>query len=230
MSEPKKSGRVLRIVGVILLGLTAVFHLLGGIGVTCVALGAENYETMLGIVPYKWVYQLFVVGTIAIAFLGIRATIQFARGRDGSYRRVMIFLIIGAVVTTLHILISRVLRGSSMPNDARLYMNLLTLAVFLLFQIPGVKETLALDQASGSSGGGSGLGAAAIVMGFTTLTVHIWAGPTHTIGGINFADVWHTQLLVIGWGMILLGIGLILRSVARLQFTSRRDLPEPAVG
>ena len=24
------------------------------LGVTCVALGAENYETMLGIVPFKW--------------------------------------------------------------------------------------------------------------------------------------------------------------------------------
>ena len=80
MSGPTKSGRVLKIVGIILLGLTAVFHLLGGVGTTCVALGAENYDTMLGIVPYKWVYQLFVVGTTAIAVLGIRATIRFARG------------------------------------------------------------------------------------------------------------------------------------------------------
>ncbi len=206
-----------------------MFHLLGGIGVTCVALGAEKYETMLGIVPYKWVYQLFVVGTIAIAILGIRATIRFAGGKDGAYRAALWILVVGAVVTTIHIIISRALRGSSMPNDARLYMNLLTLVVFLLFQIPGVKAALKLDQPSGGSSGG-GLGAAAIIMGIATLTVHLWAGPTHTINGVNYADVWHTQLLALGWGAICLGFGLILRSLVKLQRVDQRDLPNPAVG
>ena len=230
MSGPTKSGRVLKIVGIILLGLTAVFHLLGGVGTTCVALGAENYETMLGIVPYKWVYQLFVVGTTAIAVLAIRATIRFARGKPGAYRTAMWILVVGAAVTTVHIVISRALRGSSMPNDARLYMNLLALVVFLLFQIPGVKTALALDESSAGPTGGAGLGAAAIIMGIATLTVQIWGGANHTINGINFADVWHTQLLVVGWGAIILGLGLITRSMLRLPTLIRQDRPDLAIG
>ncbi|MCZ7666958.1 MAG: hypothetical protein M5U34_06915 [Chloroflexi bacterium] len=36
--------KILRIIGIILLGVTAVITLLGGIGTTCVALNAANYE------------------------------------------------------------------------------------------------------------------------------------------------------------------------------------------
>jgi hypothetical protein len=227
MASKNRSSRILHTLGIILLGLTAAFHLLGGIGTTCVALAAENYPSMLGIVPYKWVYQLFVVGTIAIAVLGIRATVQFARRKPGGYRTAIWILAVGAVVTTVHIVISRALRGSSMPNDARLYMNLLALVVFLLFQIPGVKAALALDENSAGPTGGAGLGAAAIIMGIVTLTVHIWAGPTHTINGVNYADVWHTQLLVVGWGVVILGLGLITKSM--LVEKPRRGATFPGV-
>jgi hypothetical protein len=39
-------GKIARIIGIVLLGLTAVITLLGGIGTTCVALNAANYEGM----------------------------------------------------------------------------------------------------------------------------------------------------------------------------------------
>jgi len=52
-------------------------------------------------------------------------------------------------------------------------------------------------------------------MGICTLTVHIWAGPTHTFGGFNFADVWHVQLLIAGWGMVLGGTGVIFLQLQR---------------
>ena len=44
MKNTSKLGKVLRITGLILLGLTAFFHLMGGIGTSCVALGAEKYD------------------------------------------------------------------------------------------------------------------------------------------------------------------------------------------
>ena len=74
-------GKFLRILGLILLGLTAFFHLMGGIGTSCVALGAEKYDSMVGIVPFKWLYQLFVVTTIAIAIYAIRATVRFGKAK-----------------------------------------------------------------------------------------------------------------------------------------------------
>lgn len=209
MSNSTTFGKVLRVIGIILLGLTAAFHLLGGIGTTCVALGAENYDTMIGIAPFKWLYQFFVIATVGIAIYAIRCTIAFARSKEKSYRDALLVLIIGAVLTGVHVLSSQLLRGASMPNDARLYMNILTLIVFSLFSIRPLREAMALGASSGGSVGGTGLGAAAVITGICTLTVQLWAGPTHTFNGINYADVWHVQLTTVGWSLILLGIGLI---------------------
>lgn len=212
MSVPTKFGKVMRIVGIILLGLTAVFHLMGGIGTTCVALGAEKYDSMTGIVPFKWLYQLFVVVTIGIALYAFRATIQFARRKDKAYKNAVIVLVVGVVITGIHVAASQMLRGKSMPNDARLYMNILTLIVFLLFRISKLRDAMALDSSAGT-GDGSGLGAAFILMGLTVLTVQIWAGPTHTFDGVNYADVWHNELLAVGGLLIFIGIPFILKAI-----------------
>lgn len=209
MSNSTTFGKILRTIGIILLGLTAAFHLLGGIGTTCVALGAENYDSMVGIAPFKLLYQFFVIATIGIAIYAIRCTIAFARSKEKSYRDALLALIIGTVLTGFHVLSSQLLRGASMPNDVRLYTNILTLIVFLLFSIRPFREAMALGASSGGPVGGTGLGVAAVITGICTLTAHLWAGPTHTFNGFNYADVWHLQLTVVGWSLILLGIGLI---------------------
>jgi hypothetical protein len=213
MSEMTKFGKVLRWVGVILLGFTGFFHLMGGAGTSCVALAAEKYDSMTGIIPYKWAYQLFVVVTLAIAVYTIRATIRFARGKPKSYLQAVVILIIGAVVTAIHVFTSRALRGSSMPNDARLYMDLLTLVVFLLFSIPGIRNQMNLNGGNGQEDGGASIGSAFILMGAIALTIHIWMGPTHTWSGVNYADVWHTELTFVGVGLLLAGIPLLLNAV-----------------
>ncbi|KAA3646513.1 MAG: hypothetical protein DWQ07_09890 [Chloroflexi bacterium] len=222
MSNATTLGKILRVVGIILLGLTAAFHLLGGIGTACVALGAENYDSMVGIAPFKWLYQFFVLATIAVAVYAIRCTIAFARSKEKSYRDALVILVIGAVLSGVHVVSSQILRGASMPNDARLYMNILTLVVFLVFNIPAIREAMALGLATGGGTAGTGLGVAAIIMGISTLTVQIWAGPTHTFGGVNFADVWHTQLALAGWGLILLGVGLVAWHMQRPRITTRK--------
>ena len=80
-----------------------------------------------------------------------------------------------------------------------------------------------------SSNQGPGMGATAIITGIVTLTVQIWAGPTHTFTEINFADVWHEQLSVVGWGMILIGITLITRSMFDVQISSRQKQTAPGM-
>ena len=45
MEQPSKFGNFLRFIGIVMRGLTAVLILLGWIGTTCVALGAEKYES-----------------------------------------------------------------------------------------------------------------------------------------------------------------------------------------
>ncbi len=98
-----------------------------------------------------------------------------------------------------------------MPVDMVVYVTVLTLIVFLLFRLPGVRQGVDFSKAAGDQP--TGQNAAAIAMmaaGLLTLTIQFMMAPTHTIGGINYADVWHATLSILGGGLILAGIGMAL--------------------
>jgi hypothetical protein len=202
-------GKSLRILGIVLLGITAVITLLGGIGTTCVALNAAKYDGMEAIAQYQWLYILYVILGIGIGILGIWATVLLIKGRSNAYRMALIALVSGLIIGSLHMVTSRALRGSSMPKDFIVYATALTLILFLLFRIPGIWNIV--NPTGGEDNiTGLGAGAALMVSGITVLTVQWWAGPTHIINGINYADVWHTQLAIVGWSALLLGGALLL--------------------
>jgi hypothetical protein len=217
MEQPSKFGKLLRFNGIVMMGLTAVLILLGGIGTTCVALGAENYEAFASIAPYKWLYQVFVVATILVGVLAIRATVNLVRGKTNAYRDSVIALGLGLVIGGIHIIASQALRGSSVPGNYIVYVNAFTLLVFLLFRIPSIWEKVDFNHPKGKTDGGSAAGAAMIVAGVLTLTVHLWVGPTHTMGGVNYADVWHNQLTIAGWLLILVGSVLAVASLLEIK-------------
>src|SRR5512143_170833 len=126
-------GRTLRIVGIVLLSLTAAFTLMGGAGTTCVALNPTGFGGKFGgIAPFQWLYILFVLVTTAIGVMGIRAVVILSQGKKNSYRYALIALIAGVVVGFVHLFASRSLRGGSMPVDMVVYTTVLTLVVFLL--------------------------------------------------------------------------------------------------
>jgi len=200
--------KLLQIIGIVLMSFTAAFTVMGGAGTTCVALAAEKYESMAAIVPYKWLYIIFVLVTTAIGVMGIRAVVLLIKGRPNAYRYSMIALISGIVVGLIHMLVSRGLRGSSMPVDAVVYTTALTLLVFLFFRIPGIWNGVNFDRSKRENFTSGGV--AAIVTGVLCLTIHIWMGPTHTFGGYNFANVWHTFMQMMGWGLVATGNILLL--------------------
>jgi hypothetical protein len=206
-------GKILRIIGIVLFGLTVAFTFLGGIGSTCAALGAEGYDSMKPLVPYKWLYQLLVVITVGIAIYGIRVTIRLIRGKDGAYKGAIITLILALLAGSVQMTASEILRGASAPTNMRVYFTIFTLVTFLLFRIPGIWEKVKFSKADDSGGNGTAAGMAMFTAGVLTLTVHIWASPTHTWDGINFADVWHTQLMVVGWTFLTLGMAYFAKSV-----------------
>jgi hypothetical protein len=213
-------GKIIRIAAIILLGLTAVFSLLGGIGSTCVAFAAENWESMAAIVPFKWLYMIYVVLTIAASLYAVRATVNLVRNRPGAYREAILAILACLLLATAQVISSRLLRGKSMPNDIRVYVSFLALVVFLLLRIPRIWQQSGLDRPN--TGGGTGLaaGPALFLSGVTVLTVHLWAGPTHSFGRVNFADVWHIQLTALGWALIaagLLALGHELRRSTRVE-------------
>jgi hypothetical protein len=208
--------KILRFIAILFMSLTAVFTILGGIGTTCVALAAENYDSMTALVPYKWLYVLFVLATVAIGVMGARAVVLLVKGMANAYRYSIIALVAGVIVGVIHMLVSRSLRGSSMPVDAVVYTTAITLIIFLCLRIPGVWEKVDWSRTQNKETDRSS-GVAAIVCGILCLSIQIWMGPTHTFGGVNYADAFHAAMNMVGWGLILAGILLSLNAVQWLK-------------
>lgn len=220
-------GKLLRFIAIFLMGLTMAFNLLGGIGTTCVALAAdivESYPSMAGLLGFQWLYQLFVVVTVVVSLLGIRALIRLIRGKEGSFNGAIIWLGMGLLVTGIHMFASQALRGQSAPANMRFYLNLLTMLVFLLFLIPGLKVAANFEREDKTISGTAG-GMAAIAMGILTLTAPLWGASTHTLnGGINYADAFHVPMTIAGWSLVVVGAGMLGKVLRTLKLRSTRKV------
>jgi hypothetical protein len=205
-------GKTLRFTGILLMGITALFTIAGGLGTTCVAINPTGFgDSMAPLAPFQWLYVLFVIVTTAIGILAARAVFLLAKSRPNSYRAAITALVLGIAVGVIHMLVSRALRGKSMPVDGVVYTTVLTLIVFLLFRIPKVWQ--GVDYTAGGSNDGTGRMAAAItllVTGALSLTVQYWAGPTHTWDGTNWAAAFLVTSTMLGLGQLLGGAGLLL--------------------
>ena len=197
--------KLLRIIAIVLMSLTAAFTLMGGAGTSCVALNPTGFSgKFAGIAPFQWLWIVFVVVGIIAGILGVRAVVQLVKGRPGGYKAALFALLLGTVINVIHLYASRSLRGSSMPVDGVLYMNLLTLVVFLILRIPTIWHRVKLEKPSSQKSDGGGIAAIALAaVGALTLTIQFLMAPTHTIEGFNYADAWHVSLTVIGSGLML---------------------------
>ncbi len=151
-------GKILRIVGIILLALTSVAVLLGGIGTACVAFTPTGFgPTFAPIARFQWLYLFYVATGVIFGVMGIIATIALIRGKSNGYRQAVTMLVLSLVVGIIHIISSRALRGSSQPADMIVYVNAFTLLVFLLFRIPGIWDKVNFarrdDHTSGMGAG-----------------------------------------------------------------------------
>ena len=210
MSTNSFIAKLLRFIGIVLMGLTGGFTLLGGIGTSCAALFPTSYESMAALAPFQWLYILFVLTGIALGILGVRATIMLIKGASKSYRDALYVLVGGVLIGFLHIAVSRALRGKSMPVDAVVYTTVLTLIVFLLFRIPAIWQGVNFTRGNAKSNRSAG-GAATIVLGLLTLTIQYTMGPTHTWGGVNYADAFNGLMTIAGLMCLLSGAGLMSR-------------------
>ena len=220
----KTWAKILRTAGIVLMGITAVFTILGGIGTSCVAISPRGFgDKFSGIAPFQWLYILFVVLTFAFGVMGARAVYLLIKARSNAYRYALIALVGGSIVGVVHILVSRSLRGSSMPVDMVTYTGILTLIVFLVFRIPGLWQHIDYAKQTPANIAGISGGLAAITAGVIALTIQYWMASTHTINGINFADVWHVQLLVTGWVLVLAGVLFLVWGTAWLSLSVKTE-------
>lgn len=204
--------KVLRIFGIVLMSLTAAFTLMGGAGTSCVALNPTGFGgKFAGIASFQWLWILFVLIGVAAGILGVRAVVMLIKGSKKAYRAAIIALLIGTILNLIHMLASRALRGASMPVDGVLYTNILTLLVFLIFRIPGIWKSVNFEKpAENEQDGKKAAAFSLIIVGVLTLTIQFMMAPTHTIDGINYANVWHVVMSIIGAGLILTGILTVL--------------------
>ena len=209
MSTNSFFAKFLRFIGILLMGLTGGFTLLGGIGTTCAALFPTKYESMTALAPFQWLYILFVISGIAIGLWGIWAAIKLVKGTSDSYVMSLQALIAGVLIGGFHIYMSQMLRGKSMPVDAVVYTTVFTLAVFLILRIPFIWQGVDFGKGDTKNNLPAG-GASAIMLGLMTLTIQYTMGSTHTWGGVNYADAFNTSMMGIGIGLLLLGAGLFI--------------------
>ncbi len=213
MTQQASPNRFLRTLMTVFLSLTAAVTLLGGIGTTCVAFKAENFgPKMATLVPVKPIFQILVFVSIAAAIYGIYSIVMLGKGRQKSYNMTLAFLLVGLISSGIQYYYSATLRGSTAPNNVRLYLTALTLVLFLLTRLPSVREKFNYES-SNQGGGPAGLrsagGAALVLCGLTTLTTPLWVQSSHVIAGVNTANVLLIPLLVAGALQITAGIALL---------------------
>lgn len=212
MSHNSWFAKILRFIGIVLMGLTGAFTTLGGIGTFCAALFPERYETMNALIAFQWLYIFFMISGILIGIWGIVDAVLLVRGTRRAYLYSVLALGSGVVIGGIHIFMSRMLRGKSMPVDAVVYSSLITLVVFLLFRLPGIWQGVDFSRGNSKSNRPAG-GVAAVLSGLLTLGVKYMMASTHTWDGVNYAGAFNTTLTMLGVMLILGGLGLLLAHV-----------------
>jgi hypothetical protein len=177
------------------MSLTAAFTILGGAGTSCAALLPTKWDSMAPLAQFQWLYILYVIVTIAIGVLGIRAVVKLVKGHQDGYKAALIALIAGVLIGGLHMYTSRMLRGSSMPVDAVVYITVLTLVVFLLFRIPPIWKGVDYSKAPRKEKK-TAAGVSSIVVGIFCLTIQYFMAGTHTWGSVNYADAFHATMIL----------------------------------
>lgn len=208
------SGKIWRVIAIVFMGLTAAMNILGGAGTSCAAFFTKQYPPMWALYDYRWLYQLLVVTTVAAGIAGIAFTVALARGRKHAFRNALILLAVGTALGAVQYFASLALRGKAIPANMKLYANLVTLVIFLVIALPGIRSKVGFDRAGGGAGA-TGAGLAAILAGLTILTTPMWAASSHTYLGDNWVFVLGTPLLASGGGLLLIGLVLLIRAALR---------------
>jgi hypothetical protein len=205
-----KTGKVLRSVGLIFFGLTTAMNLLGGIGTSCAAFLTKQYPPYWALIKQdmQWLYQGLVITTVVIGLVGIWALIELTRGKKNAFRNALIVLVIGTILSGIQFYYSMQLFGKATPANVKFFSNAITLILFLIFLIPGVRQKVNFTKNEGGTDKETAGGMAAIMVGILLLTTPIWAGPSHTFQGVNWVHLLQTELNLSG--ILLIGAGLAI--------------------
>jgi len=205
-----RTGKNLRVVGIVFMALNAAMNLLGGLGTVCAAFLTKKFPPMWALLDYQWLYQTLMIVTIVIGLLSIWSTIALVHAKKHAYRNAIILLVVGTIVAGIQMYASLQLRGKAVPANMKFYANVITLLLFLVFKLPGLRERVDFSRASSRDDNAMTGGLAAIVVGATVLTTELWVGTSHIFGASNWVHVLRMPLLVGGTVLVASGLALLL--------------------
>lgn len=217
-------GRILRIVAIIFMGLTGAMNVLGGIGTVCAAFLTKQFPPMWALLDYQWLYQTLMIVTILIGLAGVWATIRLAKGGETVYRDAIIVLVVGTAVGAVHYFASMALRGKAAPANVKLYLNILTLLLFLMLKLPGIRDRVDFGRPTDAGVGQTAAGLTAIIVGLVVLTTSVWVGDSHLYEGVNWTHVLGEFLA--GSGLALVGMGGLILSQLGINRLKVERMPE----
>lgn len=217
------TGKNLRIIGIIFMGITTAMNLLSGVGTSCAAFFTKQYPPFWDIIvaELQWLWQSFVVVTLIIGILGIWVTVQLVRAKSNAYRNAMIVLVLGTIVNGIHTYYSYTILGGILPIVVTLLTNIITLILFIIFGLPGLREQIDFDGDGDPITGATATGLTALLVGVILLSTSHWAGPTHTFDGVNLVHVLRIPLLAGGAISSVGGLAILMWTALDLTFPKK---------
>lgn len=218
-------GKILRVIAIIFMAMTASMNIMGGIGTSCAAFFTKNYPPywiLIKPIDYRWLYQTFVITTLAIGIAGVFIIIGLVRGGKHAYRNTLIVLLVGSALNAVHYYTSLSVIGKAAPANVVFYINMMTLIIFLILGIPGLRERVNFSKRSKENNKMAGGGTAAMVIGIIILTTPMWVGSTHVYMGSNWVDLLIWPIYIIGSTLLLGGMTLL---GWRTWLTSEKSVP-----
>jgi len=213
-------GKILRVIAIVLMAMTAAMNILGGAGTSCAAFFTKNYPpywVLIKPVDYRWLYQSFVITTIAIGIAGIAITIKLVRCGKHAYRNTLIVLGIGTILNAVHYFTSLAVIGKAAPANVVFYINVFTLIVFLILAIPGLRALVDFSKSGKDADKMTGGGLAAMVAGVVILSTPMWVGASHVYMGSNWVDVLAWPIYISGTFLTLGGLAMLARGAWTAQ-------------
>jgi len=128
-------------------------------------------------------------------------------------------LVIGSVLNAIHYYTSQTVIGKAAPANVVFYINALTLIVFLVLSIPGLRAMVDFSKSSEDSDKATGAGLAAMVAGVIILSTPMWVGASHIYMGDNWVYVFAWPIYIFGTFLTLGGIGLL----AKVAWTTQKQ-------
>jgi hypothetical protein len=205
----EKTGKTLRTVAIVFMGLTAAMNILGGIGTVCAAFLTRDFPPMWAFYDYQLLYQVLMIVTIIIGLICVWATLGLVRGGKRAYLNALAILIVGTIVAGIQMYASLQIRGKAVPANMKFYTNVITLVLFLILRLPGIRENVDFTSSGDSTTQATSGGLTAIVVGLILLTTTIWTSSSHTFEGNNWADILKIPLTAGGAIFTLGGISRI---------------------